>query len=223
MRVIFFGPKVLNFFSTEFFYLAAKELGLIECPFPDLAKKTKKKTVLLTIKEREEFGCGFLIFTRCCKYEFRKSSLHIYNAMLSVGATKHSSIDGITSLRCEKVSAVHFIHTAKSRQYPLCIRREHRPPPGEILTSTYIFTPVTNPEAASLAKNTTNPFNSPGSPNLPIGVTLAQCPFCASNSASGFNAVSIYPGAIAFTRIPYGAHSAANDLASCVTPAFEAL
>ena len=72
-------------------------------------------------------------------------------------------------------------------------------------------------------QNTHTPFNSSGLPILPIGVIDRQCCISPSSNASRFSAVSIYPGAMTLQRIPCGAHSLANDFASWVTAALEAL
>lgn len=73
------------------------------------------------------------------------------------------------------------------------------------------------------AKNTTLPLKSSGTPHLPAGI-LSLMLFNLSSFANRavFISVSIYPGAIALTVIPFEVHSFDNALVSCATAPFDA-
>lgn len=78
---------------------------------------------------------------------------------------------------------------------------------------------------ASLSKNTAAPLYSFGYDNRPNIFSFGHCSLRSgksTNSASTI-AVTIYPGLIVLTRMPYLPHSEARLRASWTTPALDAL
>jgi hypothetical protein len=67
-----------------------------------------------------------------------------------------------------------------------------------------------------LAKNTTLPLKSSGTPHLPAGIlSLILLNLASSFSNAVFISVSIYPGAIALTVTPFDDHLVEFGVSSC--------
>ena len=80
--------------------------------------------------------------------------------------------------------------------------------------------PVANP-ARGDARKATAAATSSGVPSRPSGMRVKSFSFC-SGVITSVMAVSMKPGATAFTRTPRGASSLADVFVSPITPAFEA-
>ncbi len=111
------------------------------------------------------------------------------------------------------------VRLPKSLCYPLVVKPAFEDSSEGISNASL----VTNEAAFSEASQTTAPTNSPGSPNRPIGV----CPRIDSVRSRvkilRFCSAGKNPGASAFTRTLYGAHSRAKNWVKLLTPALETL
>ena len=78
-------------------------------------------------------------------------------------------------------------------------------------------------EAASEQRNTAAAATSSGDPNRPIGMSDSiRSPVAGSSRSLDVMSVSIQPGASAFTRTPFGAHSTAVVFVRLIIAAFAA-
>jgi hypothetical protein len=88
--------------------------------------------------------------------------------------------------------------------------------------STTIVSPLTYPLARD-ARNTTAPSKSSGLPHFPAGIRSRICRDLVGLARRAvFMSVSMYPGAMAFTLMPFDAHSLDSAFVRPATPCLAA-
>lgn len=144
----------------------------------------------------------------------------MFKGRIRVGA--HAEVDDAheNDVRYRMTSINHNITSIRiALQNLLCNAYQALWPPS-ILNSVPVIKLL-----ASLIKNTAAPRYSAGVLNRPNIFCEGQLSLLSGYliNSSSVMAVTMYPGEMVFTRMPYSPHSLARLRANCITPALEAL